>query len=127
MRIIASRPDCRVYDIAEALSISTASVSKLVNSIEASGYCRRRPNPGDRRSSIIELTPAGRRALAPATKTFEAELELRLGSARHERALKQFMASLDTLAREWSALYGLVVALIALLFGWIASVIIRRD
>jgi uncharacterized protein (TIGR02186 family) len=30
-------------------------------------------------------------------------------------------------AREWSLLYGLVVAAIAVLFGWIASVIFRRD
>jgi uncharacterized protein (TIGR02186 family) len=30
-------------------------------------------------------------------------------------------------AREWPLLYGLVIAAIALLFGWIASVIFRRD
>jgi uncharacterized protein (TIGR02186 family) len=30
-------------------------------------------------------------------------------------------------AREWSLLYGLVIAAIAVLFGWIASVIFRRD
>ena len=30
-------------------------------------------------------------------------------------------------AREWSVLYGLAVAAMALLFGWVASVIFRRD
>ncbi len=30
-------------------------------------------------------------------------------------------------AREWAWLYGLGVALMALGFGWIASVIFRRD
>jgi len=97
MQIIASTPDCRVYDIAGALSLTTGGVSKLVDSIEASGYCKRRPNPGDRRSSIIELTPAGRKVLARATKTFGSELELRLRSALPDRALKQFTSSLNAL------------------------------
>ena len=95
MQIIAIQPDCRVYDIAGALSITTGGVSKLVDSIEAAGYCRRRANPGDRRSSIIELTPAGKKLLARATKTFEAELELRLGSLLSGRALSQFASSLN--------------------------------
>jgi DNA-binding MarR family transcriptional regulator len=97
MQIIAGTPGCRVYDIAATLSLTTGGVSKLIDSIEADGYCRRRPNPADRRSSILELTPAGSRALARATKVFEAELELRLGAALPERALSQFVSSLNAL------------------------------
>jgi MarR family transcriptional regulator, organic hydroperoxide resistance regulator len=97
MQIIAGRPDCRVYDIAGALSLTTGGVSKLVDAIEASGYCRRRPNPDDRRSSIIDLTPSGKKALAEATKTFERELELRLRSCLPARTLAQFSASIRTL------------------------------
>jgi DNA-binding MarR family transcriptional regulator len=105
MQIIASTPSCRVYDIAGALSLTTGGVSKLVDSIEASGYCRRRPNPADRRSSIIELTPAGSKVLARATRTFESELELRLRSALPSRALTQFSSSLGSL-RAASAIAG---------------------
>jgi DNA-binding MarR family transcriptional regulator len=94
MQIIANTPDCRVYDIAGALSLTTGGVSKIIDAIEASGYCKRRPNPGDRRSSIIELTPAGKRLLAKATKTFDAELEERLGSALSDRALKELGTTL---------------------------------
>jgi DNA-binding MarR family transcriptional regulator len=97
MQIIASRRSCRVYDIACVLSLTTGGVSKLVDSIEASGYCERRPNPDDRRSSIIELTPAGRKALALATRTFEQELELRLRSAVPARTLAQFSSSMRAL------------------------------
>jgi len=97
MQIIASRRNCRVYDIAGALSLTTGGVSKLVDSIEASGHCTRRPNPDDRRSSIIELTPAGRKALAQATKTFERELELRLRSSVPARTLAQFSSSMRAL------------------------------
>lgn len=97
MQIIATRPNCRVYDIAGALSITTGGVSKLVDAIEASGYCKRRPNPDDRRSSIIELTPAGKKALAQATKTFEGELDMRLRSSVPARTLEQFSSSMRAL------------------------------
>ena len=97
MQIIAGRPNCRVYDIAGALSLTTGGVSKLVDSIEAPGYCTRRPNPDDRRSSIIELTPAGKKVLARATKTFERELELRLRSSVPAQTLAQFSSSLRAL------------------------------
>jgi MarR family transcriptional regulator, organic hydroperoxide resistance regulator len=97
MQIIANTRSCRVYDIAGALSLTTGGVSKLVDSIEASGYCERSPNPDDRRSSIIALTPSGKKVLARATKTFESELELRLGSAVPTRTLTQFSSSLRSL------------------------------
>jgi DNA-binding MarR family transcriptional regulator len=94
MQVIASTPGCRVHDIVDALSLTTGGVSKIVDSLEASDYCRRRPNPGDRRSSIIELTPAGRKLYAKASKTFEQELERRLGAALPKRALDQFGTTL---------------------------------
>ncbi|HUA02934.1 MAG TPA: MarR family winged helix-turn-helix transcriptional regulator [Solirubrobacteraceae bacterium] len=97
MQIIERTPDCRVFDIADALSLTTGGVSKLVDSIEASGYARRRPNPEDRRSSIIELTPTGVRLLGKATRTFEAELQERLGSVLSERAMRQFTSALARL------------------------------
>lgn len=95
MQVIARTPNCRVYDIAGALSLTTGGVSKLVDSIEVSGYCRRRPNPADRRSSIIELSPVGKKVLADAGKTFERELESRM--ALETRALTQFASSLRAL------------------------------
>jgi len=94
MQVIARRSSCRVYDIADELSITIGGTSKLVDRIEAAGYCVRRANPDDRRSSIIELTAAGRRILAKATKVFEEELRTRIGSAVPERSLRQFYATL---------------------------------
>ena len=94
MQVIARRSSCRVYDIADELSITIGGTSKLVDRIEAAGYCVRRANPNDRRSSIIELTAAGRRVLAKATKVFEDELRTRIGSTVPERSLQQFHATL---------------------------------
>jgi len=68
-----------------------------VDRIEASGYCRRLPNPADRRSSLLELTPQGERMLAAAGASFDAELQRRLGAALPERTLRQFGATLSRL------------------------------
>jgi DNA-binding MarR family transcriptional regulator len=81
MQMIARHGSCRVHDIADELSMTVGGTSKLVDRIEASGYCTRSPNPGDRRSSIIELTPAGNAVLARASAVFEDELRSQLGTA----------------------------------------------
>ena len=94
MQVIARHPSCRVYDIAAELSITIGGTSKLVDRIQAAGYCVRHANPDDRRSSIIELTAAGRRVLAKAATVFEEELQTRIGSAVPERSLQQFYATL---------------------------------
>jgi DNA-binding MarR family transcriptional regulator len=97
MQVMSKYPACRVFDIKEELSITVGGTSKLVDRIEAAGLCRRRANPDDRRSQIIELTPAGRRLLAKATKSFEDELQTRLESVVTGRALDQFGATLTRL------------------------------
>jgi len=99
MMVIDQRPGCRVYDIASELKITTGGTSKLVDRIEASGYCRRLPNPADRRSSLLELTAAGRSVLAEASEAFDEELQRWLGSAVPERTLQQFASALDQLRR----------------------------
>jgi MarR family transcriptional regulator, organic hydroperoxide resistance regulator len=94
MQVIARRPSCRVNDIAEELAITIGGTSKLVDRIEAAGYCFRRANPDDGRSSVIELTAAGRRILAKAAKVFEDELETRIGSAVSARSLEQLYSTI---------------------------------
>jgi MarR family transcriptional regulator, organic hydroperoxide resistance regulator len=97
MSVINRLPGCRVYDIATELGITTGGTSKLVDRIEARGYCRRLPNPADRRSSLLELTAEGRRVLASAEVAFDEELERWLGRAVPERTLRQFAATLSRL------------------------------
>jgi MarR family transcriptional regulator, organic hydroperoxide resistance regulator len=97
MSVMARLPGCRVYDIANELAITTGGTSKLVDRIEANGYCRRLPNPADRRSSLLELTPAGRRLFADAGVAFDDELERWLGAVVPERTLRQFAGTLARL------------------------------
>jgi MarR family transcriptional regulator, organic hydroperoxide resistance regulator len=94
MLVIDRLPRCRVYDIATELGITTGGTSKLVDRIEASGYCRRLPNPADRRSSLLELTPEGKRLFAEAGQAFDEELQRCLGAAVPERTLRQFASTL---------------------------------
>jgi MarR family transcriptional regulator, organic hydroperoxide resistance regulator len=97
MSVIDRLPNCRVYDIATELSITTGGTSKLVDRIEASGYCRRLPNPADRRSSLLELTPEGRRVFAAAGAAFDDELQHWFGASVPERTLRQFASTLSRL------------------------------
>ncbi|MEY2406465.1 MAG: hypothetical protein QOJ67_2664 [Acidimicrobiaceae bacterium] len=97
MQVMSKYKACRVFDIKEELSITVGGTSKLVDRIEGAGLCRRRSNPDDRRSQIIELTPAGRRLLAKASTSFEDELRTRLEAGVAARTLDQFHATLKTL------------------------------
>src|SRR3954453_611133 len=63
LQVVARTEACRVNDIADALSITIGGASQAVDRSTARGLLARRPNPGDRRSSIVELTPAGADAL----------------------------------------------------------------
>ena len=74
MVVVASAGTCRVFDIASALSITVGGASKLIDRVEAAGFCSRKMNPGDRRSSLLELTPEGSRVVDQARQVVEAEL-----------------------------------------------------
>lgn len=55
---------CRVHEVSADLSITVGAASKLVDRIEHAGLVSREPNPQDRRSALVVLTPAGATALA---------------------------------------------------------------
>lgn len=46
-------------EIGERLIVTRATVTGVVDSLESRGYVRRTPNPADRRSILVELTPEG--------------------------------------------------------------------
>lgn len=97
LQVISRTPDCRVQDIAAELSITVGGTSKIVDRIEASGYCARSANPSDRRSSIIKLTPAGKRLLPRLTAAVDDELRSRLGTGVADKSLIQLTKTLTRL------------------------------
>ena len=99
LMVVDATARCRVYDIAQALAITVGGVSQGVDRLEKAGLLARRPNPGDRRSSIVELTPAGHTILEAARATFDVELERRLRAPLSADALVQLAGALDTVRR----------------------------
>ena len=48
---------------AEALELSTGATTSLIDRLGAAGFVHRAPHPTDRRSVVLELAPAGRKAI----------------------------------------------------------------
>jgi DNA-binding MarR family transcriptional regulator len=97
LQVISRTPDCRVQDIAAELSITVGGTSKIVDRIEAAGYCVRSANPNDRRSSVIKLTPAGKRLLPKLTAAVDDELGKRLRAGVTDKSLGQLTKTLSRL------------------------------
>jgi MarR family transcriptional regulator, temperature-dependent positive regulator of motility len=53
-------------ELAEALCMDANNVVLLLNELEDLGFVTRRRDPSDRRRHLVDLTPAGRKALASA-------------------------------------------------------------
>ena len=52
--------DCRTFkDLAELLNCSWATITEIVDALERKELVRRAPNPTDRRSLLVKLTPKG--------------------------------------------------------------------
>ncbi|GLI27333.1 hypothetical protein ARHIZOSPH14_15750 [Agromyces rhizosphaerae] len=56
----------RVQELSDELGVTIGAASKQVDRLERAGVAERRPNPADRRSSLVVLTDPGRAALASA-------------------------------------------------------------
>lgn len=49
--------------LGDRLIVTRATVTGLLDSLERAGFVRRTPHPSDRRSVIVEISPAGREVL----------------------------------------------------------------
>lgn len=95
LRLLDRTGGCRVQDMAREFAITVGGASKVADRVEVAGYCARRANPDDRRSSIIELTPEGRRKLEEALEVFEENLSLRFAPLLDDQEAADLIATLD--------------------------------
>lgn len=102
-QVVAATTDCRVLDIARALSITVGGASKVVDRLEAGGLCRRQPNPTDGRSSFISLTASGRSLLEAGNATLARTLDGLIGSALPADELAELSVTLRRLRQHLSA------------------------
>ncbi|CAM4201966.1 MarR family winged helix-turn-helix transcriptional regulator [Nocardia ninae] len=97
LRFLAGHSGSRVQDIAAEFVITVGGTSKVVDRIEAVGYCARRANPGDRRSSLVVLTATGQQVLDQATTVFDRELERRIGAVLDNETIRAVTTALSAL------------------------------
>ena len=87
--------------IAAAERVRPQSVASTVVALEEAGLVTRRPDPGDGRRVVIELTPAGREALAADRRRREGWLSDAIArdlTAAERRVLAEAAALLRRLA-----------------------------
>lgn len=74
--------------LGERLSVTSGAVTALADRLERAGHLERRPNPEDRRSLVLRLTPSGLREatrhVAPLSKELD---EAAMGLTPEERAV----------------------------------------
>src|SRR4051794_40508777 len=95
----AGADSMRVGDLARELRITVGGTSKLVDRIERAGLVAREPDPDDRRASRVALTTAGKRKVAAAVKTYEAEVDSILGgvlSPEEQQQMRDYHSRLLT-------------------------------
>src|SRR5215470_928424 len=60
MRAMLELGTPRMSDLAAHLGLTARTITTAVDVLEREGLLARRPAPGDRRATLVELTPAGR-------------------------------------------------------------------
>jgi DNA-binding MarR family transcriptional regulator len=74
--------------VSDRMLVASATMTATLDQLEYRGWIRRTPNPGDRRSVLIEITPDGRAIadqLLPGIRTIERSIlsSLTLGERAH--------------------------------------------
>jgi DNA-binding MarR family transcriptional regulator len=65
--------------IGERLQVHPTSVTNAVDRLEEAGLVARESHPTDRRTTLVRLTPAGRRLAHRATRALNAEVFTQVG------------------------------------------------
>ena len=87
-------------EVSTRLTITSATVTGLLDTLEGRGLARRRPHPGDRRSLLVEITDDGRRLLdrlVPDLIEHEKRWAASLSASRREQLLRLLGAVQDQL------------------------------
>ena len=70
-------PSASQQEVAESMGVDRTTMVGIIDTLEAKGIIVRRPDPGDRRRNVVELTQSGQTLLRQATAASElAEAEL---------------------------------------------------
>jgi DNA-binding MarR family transcriptional regulator len=88
--------------LGKQLQIHQTSITSLVDRLEKQGLIKRTPHPTDRRSTIAQMTPAGRVLTGEAIKLLNSEFFRDLGLTGTEAHL--LIGLLMKMRRSWNAI-----------------------
>ncbi len=75
LRVLARHGAMRPSELSEHLHIAARSATEVIDDLEAKGLVARRPDPNDRRATLVELTERGRRARRADARRSRREAE----------------------------------------------------
>jgi DNA-binding MarR family transcriptional regulator len=64
LRVLGRHGTLRLSELSDHLHIAARSATEVVDALESRGLVQRRPDPGDRRATLVELTEDGTSVLA---------------------------------------------------------------
>ncbi len=90
----------RMSDLSDRLGVTPRNITKLVDGLESEGLVRREADPGDRRATIVGLTPNGETVTKESMLRNAATLELFAELSDRDRAdflrvLERLLEALD--------------------------------
>ncbi|MBF6210389.1 MarR family transcriptional regulator [Nocardia puris] len=96
MRVIGEHDGVRLSAIAEALRISPRSATEVVDALEVAGLVTRRPDPTDRRATLVAVTERGGRTLGTLSEARAKEADEFFGqlSGRERAVLRDILGKL---------------------------------
>ncbi len=99
---LVARGDERATVLAGRLALTKPTVSAIVDALVERGALERHAVAGDRRSTQLVITPAGRDALAASEAAMAAEVGRLLDQLEHRDVVLDALAELDGIVRsEW--------------------------
>lgn len=84
--------------LVKRLGIASASVTALLDRLEAAGFSRRERHPTDRRSVLVVLTPGGRAAIEASFALFTADVYQAVANSEPEH-IREFTVVLAKVAQ----------------------------
>jgi DNA-binding MarR family transcriptional regulator len=93
---LRSYAPCRISEIARVFELKGSTLTSMLDRLEKRDLIRRRVNPDDRRSFVIELSRGGRR-LANRIQQHVDEIEAQIGSRVRADELEGFQAVMSAI------------------------------
>lgn len=88
---------CKLTQLADKFEVKPSAITVMIDRLEKPGYVRRVPDPEDRRSVLVEVTPAGKEVLVQAFRARSRVLATYL-SRLDEAEIPEFVRLLEKFA-----------------------------